>query len=269
MKVAVSGAAGRMGKRITALAHEHPEIEISGALESPGNPSIGNDAGEAAGIGHIGVAITDDIRSVIAGCDVLIDFSAPSASVEHVKAAAEANKAVVVGTTGFTDEQRTAIYDAANLIPCVMAPNMSMGVNLLFDLVGRVAEALGPDYDVEIIEAHHKMKKDAPSGTADKLARIIADALDRDLAKSGTYGRHGLVGERKPEEIGVMAVRGGDIVGEHTVMFVTGGERLELIHRAHSRDAFAKGAVQAALFVASKSRGLYDMQDVLGLKATK
>lgn len=269
MKVAVSGAAGRMGKRIIALAHEHPEIEISGALERSGAPALGNDAGEAAGIGRIGVPITDDIQRVISNCDVLIDFSSPSASVEHVKAAAAANKAVVVGTTGFSEDQRRELGNAANLTRCVVAPNMSMGVNLLFNLVERVAKALGPSYEVEIIEAHHNLKKDAPSGTADKLARVIADALGRDLSEVGVYGRQGIVGERKPEEIGIMAVRGGDIVGEHTVMFVTGGERIELIHRAHSRDALAKGAVQAALWVVSKPNGLYDMQDVLGLKVAQ
>lgn len=267
MKVAVSGAAGRMGKRIVSLAHEHPEIDISGALERLGNPLLGSDAGEVAGIGRIGVAITDNVQEVVRNCDVMIDFSAPASSVEHVKAAAAGKKAIVVGTTGFSEDQRAEINLAAKEIPCVVAPNMSLGVNLLFSLVERVAKALGPDYDVEIIEAHHKMKKDAPSGTADKLAQVISRALDRDLSRTGVYGRHGLVGERTPEEIGVLAVRGGDIVGEHTVMFVTGGERIELIHRAHSRDAFANGAVQAALWVASKPNGLYDMQDVLGLKA--
>jgi 4-hydroxy-tetrahydrodipicolinate reductase len=269
MKVAVSGAAGRMGKRIIALAHEHPAIEISGALERSGAPALGSDAGEAAGIGRIGVTITDDTKGVVGNCDVLIDFSSPSASVEHVKAAAAANKAIVVGTTGFSEDQRREISHAANVTPCVVAPNMSVGVNLLFNLVERVAKVLGPSYDVEIIEAHHNMKKDAPSGTADKLAQVIARALGRDLSKVGVYGRQGLVGERKPGEIGVMAVRGGDIVGDHTVMFVTGGERIELIHRAHSRDALAKGAVQAALWVSSKPNGLYDMQDVLGLKVAQ
>jgi 4-hydroxy-tetrahydrodipicolinate reductase len=269
MKVAVSGAAGRMGKRIIALAHEHPEIEVSGALEGPGAPALGSDAGEVAGIGRIGVPITDDIQAAISNCDVLLDFSSPSATVEHAKAAAAAKKAIVVGTTGFSEEQREEIGRAASLTPCVVAPNMSVGVNLLFNLVERVAKVLGSSYDVEIIEAHHNMKKDAPSGTADKLAQIVARASGRDLSEAGVYGRHGLVGERKPGEIGVMAVRGGDIVGEHTVMFVTGGERIELIHRAHSRDALAKGAVQAALWVASKPNGLYDMQDVLGLKVAQ
>jgi 4-hydroxy-tetrahydrodipicolinate reductase len=267
MKIAVSGAAGRMGRRIIALGSEHPQIEISGALECDGNPTIGQDAGELAGIGHLGVKISNDLEQILKLSDVLVDFSAPAASVEHVKAAAAAGKAIVVGTTGFSEEQKKELLQAAQSTRCVLAPNMSMGVNLLFNLVERVAKALGADYDVEIIEAHHKMKKDAPSGTADKLAQIIANALERDLSEVGVYGRQGIVGERKPEEIGVMAIRGGDIVGEHTVMFVTGGERIELIHRAHSRDALAKGAIQAAIWVQTRPNGLYDMQDVLGLKA--
>ncbi len=266
MKVAVSGAAGRMGRRILALANEHPDIEITGALEAPENPALGRDAGEVAGIGHLGVAIADDANAVIAICDVLVDFSSPGASFDHVKLASTQGKAIVVGTTGFSEDQKKEMIKAGSATRFLLAPNMSMGVNLLFSLVERVARALGNDYDVEIVEAHHKMKKDAPSGTANKLAEVISSALNRDLASVGVYGRQGIVGERKPEEIAVMAVRGGDIVGEHTVMFVTNGERIELIHRAHSRDAFAKGAVRAALWLVSKPNGVYDMQDVLGLK---
>jgi len=269
MKIAVSGAAGRMGKRILALAHERPDMEISGALETSGHPAIGKDAGEVAGIGQIGVPISDNISEVVKNCDVLIDFSAATASVSHVEAAAAAGKAIVVGTTGFSEDQKRQINRAAASTRCLIAPNMSMGVNLLFSLVGKVAGALGDDYDVEIVEAHHRMKKDAPSGTALKLAEVIAKTLRRDLATDAVYGRQGLVGERKPGEIGVLAVRGGDIVGEHTVSFVTGGERIELVHRAHSRDAFARGALQAASWLVSRPNGIYDMQDVLGLKASK
>jgi 4-hydroxy-tetrahydrodipicolinate reductase len=266
MRIAVSGAAGRMGMRILALGHEHPDIEISGALEWQAHPAIGVDAGENAGIGRLGIPITTDVEAVLKDCDVLVEFSSPAASVEHVKAAATAGKAIVVGTTGFSEAQKSDLAEAGKLTRCLVAPNMSMGVNLLFTLAENVARALGSEYDVEIIEAHHKMKKDAPSGTADKLARVIAASLGRDLKDAGTYGRHGLIGERKPDEIGVMAIRGGDIVGEHTVMFVTNGERIELTHRAHSRDAFAKGAIRAALWLVSRPNGLYDMQDVLGLK---
>ena len=266
MKLAVSGAAGRMGKKILALAHAHSDIEISGALEAPGSPFLGVDVGEMAGIGTLGVPVTSDVDAVLRASDVLVEFSAPIASVAHVQAAAAAGKAIVVGTTGFSEDQKKTLHDAGMLTRCLIAPNMSMGVNLLFKIAETVARVLGPEYDVEIVEAHHRMKKDAPSGTADKLAQVIAAALNRDLRTAGVYGRHGQVGERKPEEIGVMAVRGGDIVGEHTVMFVTAGERLELIHRAHSRDALAKGAIQAALWLVSQPNGIYDMQDMLGLK---
>jgi 4-hydroxy-tetrahydrodipicolinate reductase len=228
---------------------------------------LGSDAGESAGIGRLGVPITTDVGEALKECDVLIEFSAPGPSVEHAKAAATAGKAIVVGTTGFSEEQKQELAQVGTRTRCLVAPNMSMGVNVLFNLVEKVARALGDDYDVEIIEAHHRMKKDAPSGTADKLAQIVAGALGRDLKEAGTYGRHGLVGERKTNEIGVMAIRGGDIVGEHTVMFVTNGERIELTHRAHSRDALAKGAIEAALWLVSRPNGLYDMQEVLGLKA--
>lgn len=266
VKIAVSGAAGRMGKRIVTLAHEHPSVTLTGALEAPGHGCLGMDAGEVAGVGSLGVPITDNLAGVLKECDVLIDFSSPAASVANAKVAATAGKAMVIGTTGFSESQRKELDQLKTQTRCVLAPNMSMGVNLLFSIVGKVAAALGPDYDIEIVEAHHRMKKDAPSGTADRLARIIAESLGRHLESCGVYGRHGLVGERTPQEIGVMAVRGGDIVGEHTVMFVTGGERIELIHRAHSRDAFARGAILAALWLVSQPNGLYDMQDVLGLK---
>ncbi|MGB6064327.1 MAG: 4-hydroxy-tetrahydrodipicolinate reductase [Desulfomonilaceae bacterium] len=266
MKIAVSGAAGRMGKRILALAHEHSDIEIAGALEHSQHPAIGSDAGEVAGIGHIDVPITTDVQAVLAESDVLVEFSAPAVSVEHAKAAAAAGKAIVVGTTGFTDDQKQEFLQVGTRTRCLVSPNMSRGVNLLFSLTEKVARVLSSGYDVEIIEAHHRMKKDAPSGTADKLAQIIAKTLGRDLKDAGTYGRHGIIGERKPHEIGVMSIRGGDIVGDHTVMFVTNGERIELTHRAHNRDALANGAIQAALWLFDRPNGLYDMLDVLGLK---
>lgn len=266
MKIAVSGAAGRMGKRILALAHDNAELEISGALEASGHPDLGQDAGELAGIGRLGIDIVDDVDSVLQQCDVLVEFSSIEASIAHVKAASAAGKAIVVGTTGFSDEQKSQMLEAGSSTRLLLAPNMSMGVNLLFSLVERVAAALGDAYDVEIVEAHHKMKKDAPSGTANRLAEIIAATLKRDLGQVGLYGRHGIIGERKPGEIAVMSLRGGDIVGEHTVMFATTGERIELTHRAHSRDAFAKGAVRAAIWLLGQPVGVYDMQDVLGLK---
>ncbi|MEW6136759.1 MAG: 4-hydroxy-tetrahydrodipicolinate reductase [Thermodesulfobacteriota bacterium] len=266
MKLAVSGAGGRMGKRILALAHEHPHVEIVAAVESPAHPAIGMDAGEYAGIGPIGIPVTSSVLDALDKCDALVEFSIPEVSLDHVEQAAAHGKAIVVGTTGLSDEQANRLRDAGARTRCVVAPNMSMGVNLLFNLVERVALALGSQYDVEIVEAHHKMKKDAPSGTANRLAEIIAEALNRDLGKVGIYGRKGIVGPRTADEIGVLALRGGDIVGEHTVMFVTNGERIELTHRAHSRDAFANGALLAALWLVNQPIGLYDMQDVLGLK---
>lgn len=255
-----------MGKRIMALAYENPEFDITGALEAQGHPTLGKDAGEIAGIGRIDLPITDERNSVLEGCDALIDFSTPKASVENVKAAAQFGKAVVVGATGFSDAQRNELMEVGATTRTLIAPNMSMGVNLLFSIVGMITKALGETYDVEIVEAHHRLKKDAPSGTAKRLAEIAASALGRNSTEVEVTGRNGLVGERTRKEIGVMALRGGDIVGEHTVMFITDGERVELTHRAHSRDAFAKGALEAALWLVGRPNGVYDMQDVLGLK---
>ena len=269
MRIAVSGAAGRMGRRILVLSADRPDFQITGALEAPTHPAQGKDAGELAGIGAIGVPITSDLNEILKNCEVLIDFSAPAVSVRNVEAAAAMGKAIVVGTTGFSEDQRKVLNEAGPKTRCLVAPNMSLGVNLLFGLVEMTARSLGSNYDVEIVESHHKMKKDAPSGTADKLAQVIAQTLNRDLSSSAVYGRHGIIGERKPQEIGVMALRGGDIVGEHTVMFITEGERIELTHRAHSRDAFAKGALQAAAWLISRPNGLYDMRDVLDLKGTR
>lgn len=266
MKLAVSGAGGRMGKRILALAHEHPDVEIVAAVESSVHPATGMDAGEYAGIGPIGISVTSSVLDALDKCDALVEFSIPEVSLDHAEQAAVRGKAIVVGTTGLSDDQTNRLREAGARTRCVIAPNMSMGVNLLFNLVERVALALGSEYDVEIVEAHHKMKKDAPSGTANRLAEIIAGALNRDLGKVGIYGRKGIVGPRSADEIGVLALRGGDIVGEHTVMFITNGERIELTHRAHSRDAFANGALLAALWLVNQPIGLYDMQDVLGLK---
>jgi 4-hydroxy-tetrahydrodipicolinate reductase len=269
MRIAISGAAGRMGRRILVLSADRPDFQITGALEAATHPAQGKDAGELAGIGVIGVPITSDLNEILKNCEVLIDFSAPAVSVGNVQAAAATGKAIVVGTTGFSEDQRKDLNESGPKTRCLVAPNMSLGVNLLFGLAEMTARSLGSNYDVEIVEAHHKMKKDAPSGTADKLAQVIAQTLNRDLSSSAVYGRHGIIGERKPQEIGVMALRGGDIVGEHTVMFITEGERIELTHRAHSRDAFAKGALQAAAWLISKPNGLYDMRDVLGLEGTR
>ncbi len=266
MDIAVCGAAGKMGKRIIALAHENSNFQVVGAIESPDHPALGKDAGEIAGIGPLNVRILPTCEDVIDIAEVIIDFSSPAASLRNIEVCADRGKTIVVGTTGFTPEQKVKIAAIGPKTRCLVSPNMSRGVNLLFRLAAQTARILGSEYDVEIVEAHHNMKKDAPSGTAQRLAEEIAVALQRDLEQNAVYGRKGLIGQRSREEIGIMAVRGGDIVGEHTVMFVTGGERIELVHRAHSRDAFARGALHAALWLVKQPNGLYDMQDVLGLR---
>lgn len=266
VNIIVSGAAGKMGKRITALAAAHEEIKIVGALEYKEHPSIGSDIGEVAGTGNIGVKLSNDINDIKVKADVLIDFSNPETTVEITKAAAAKGIAMVIGTTGLTFEQTAAIKSYTDKIPCVLSPNMSVGINLLLKILKDVAEVLGDDYDVEVIEAHHRLKKDAPSGTAIRLAQVLADALGRDLEKTAVYTRKGIIGERTKKEIGMQTIRAGDIVGDHTVLFGGIGERIEITHKASSRDTFAGGAVKAALWIAGKEPDLYDMQDVLGLK---
>jgi 4-hydroxy-tetrahydrodipicolinate reductase len=218
------------------------------------------------GLGETGVALDDDLLKCVGKGDVIIDFSHRDAVLGYFETAYKNGKAIVMGTTGLTPEENERIKDLSAGIRCVMAPNMSMGVNVMFKVLEYVAGILGDDYDVEIVEAHHNLKKDAPSGTASKMGRIVADALGRDLEKVGVYGRKGMVGERTKDEIGIQTVRAGDIVGEHTVIFGGTGERLEFIHRAHSRDNFARGAIRAAKWIVSQENGLYDMQDVLGLR---
>ncbi|NOX21330.1 MAG: 4-hydroxy-tetrahydrodipicolinate reductase [Nitrospirae bacterium] len=266
INVTVAGATGRMGGRITALCVEHPEINLVGAFERKGHERVGEDIGEILGLGKVNVKLTDDINTYIDKTDVLIDFTSVGATLQNLRVASEHKKAMVIGTTGFTDEDMKEIQALASDIPCVLAPNMSVGVNLLFKVLALVAKVLGEDYDVEIIEAHHRMKKDAPSGTALKMAKIIAEALDRNLDDVAVYARKGLIGERDRREIGIQCIRAGDIVGEHTVMFATMGERVEITHKASSRDTFARGAVRAALWIYGKEPGLYDMLDVLNLK---
>ncbi len=260
------GAGGRMGGRIASLIYASQDMTVAAAVEKKGHPAVGRDLGEVLGLGKKGVTVTDDLSAVIGAGDVIIDFTHHEASVGHIRAAAAAGKPIVVGTTGFTAQEQEEIRRLAEGMPCVVAPNMSVGVNLLFKVLDDVAGILGDDYDVEIIEAHHNLKKDAPSGTAMKMAQIIAARLKRDLEKEGIYTRKGMIGERTKTEIGIQTIRGGDIVGEHNVMFITNGERLEFIHRAHSRDNFARGALRAARWIIGKEKGLYDMQDVLGLR---
>lgn len=267
INVAVAGATGRMGSRIAALCLENPEMDLAGAFERQGHGKAGQDIGLLIGAGETGVMLVDDIREVIDKSDVVVDFTSVAATLHNLGIASEKKKAMVIGTTGFSNDDILEIRALTGRIPCVMAPNMSVGVNLLFKVLADVAMVLGDDYDMEIIEAHHRMKKDAPSGTALKMARILADSLGRNIEEVAVYARKGLIGERGKKEIGIQTIRAGDIVGEHTVMFATAGERIEITHKASSRDTFAKGALRAVTWVYGKEPGLYDMNDVLGLRS--
>jgi 4-hydroxy-tetrahydrodipicolinate reductase len=262
----VSGASGRMGSRIINLSKDLEEIKLVGALERKDHKYLGKDIGEVIGIGTAGVEITSGVENISERVDVLIDFSSPSATIECIKSITDKAIPSVIGTTGFSKEETEYIRLYAQNTPCVFAPNMSVGVNLLLKVLSDIANVTGDDYDVEIVEAHHRLKKDAPSGTAMKMAQVIASALNRNLDDTAVYARHGLIGERDREEIGIQTIRAGDIVGEHTVLFGGLGERIEITHKASSRDTFARGALKAALWVHKQTPGLYDMQDVLGLK---
>ena len=261
----IGGAAGRMGMRIIALLGEAPELGLAAALEAPGHPAVGRDAGEVAGAGRRGTTITADPKAAITRDRMLVEFSVPEASLEHLRLVADAGARAVIGTTGFSAAQREEIAALARRAAILVAPNMSVAVTLAFKVLDIMARALGDDYDVEITEIHHRFKKDAPSGTAVRMAEVVAAALGRDLARVGVYGRQGLPGERTGKEIGIMSLRSGDVVGEHTVSFGTLGERLELTHRAHSRDTFARGALRAARWMVGRPPGLYTMHDVLGI----
>ena len=267
VRIIASGACGRMCKRVLSLSQGDGDIDIAGGVECEGHPDLGRDIGQLIGVGDLGVKLADNIEDVIDLGDVVVEFSSsPQVALEHLDAAVKHGKAMVIGTTGYSSDEMDKLKSLASQIPCVQTPNMSVGVNVLFKIVGEVASILGRGYDIEITEVHHRFKKDAPSGTAAKLAQIIADSLERDLEKVGVYGRKGIVGQRTDAEIGVHALRGGDIVGDHTVMFATTGERVEIKHQAQSRDAFAQGAIRAIKFIADKPKGLYDMADVLGIK---
>jgi len=268
IKAVVTGAAGRMGARIINVLSTSEGIRLSGATERKGHPLVGQDSCGPAGLptGGVLTVITDDLAAALKAGDVLIDFTVPETSLANIKVCAEHGKPIIIGTTGFSKEQLGEINRHVQKIPCVLSPNMSIGVNLCFKVLDEIARTIGEDYDMEIVEAHHRMKKDAPSGTAVKMAQVIAQAVNRNLEEVGVYARKGMIGERSKKEIGIQTLRAGDIVGEHTVMFAGKGERIELTHRAHSRDTFAAGAVRAAKWVVGKKPGLYDMQDVLGLK---
>jgi 4-hydroxy-tetrahydrodipicolinate reductase len=266
IKIAVTGAAGRMGGRIITAVKEAEGLELAGAAERPGHELIGQDAGLVAGCGPLGVAIAGSLEEALEKADLLIDFTFPEVTLQNLEVCARLGKKVVIGSTGFTPAQRQDVQAFADKIAVVLAPNMSVGVNACFKLLKEAAAILGDGFDVEIVELHHNKKKDSPSGTAVRMGEIVAETLGRDYNEVANFHREGMCGERTKEEIGMQTVRGGDIVGEHTVYFIGMGERIEITHRAMSRDMFARGAVRAAGWLAGKDKGLFDMQDVLGLK---
>jgi 4-hydroxy-tetrahydrodipicolinate reductase len=264
-RIAVVGASGRMGVCLIKAAVLAKNASFTAAISRPDSLAIGKDAGELAGIGAIGINVVADLAFVINEFDVLIDFTRPDTSIELIEQCRRAGKKVVIGTTGYSDAQRAMINQAAEDIAIVIAPNFSVGVNLSLKLLEMAAKVMGDYTDIEIIEAHHRHKIDAPSGTALRMGEVIAHTLGRNLADCAIYGREGNTGERNRNTIGFSTIRAGDIVGEHTVMFADDGERLEITHKASSRMTFANGAVRAAVWLADKKSGLYDMQDVLGL----
>ena len=265
-KIAIVGAAGRMGRMLTETIAKTDNCQLAAAIDLPGNAALGSDAGEYAGVGTLGVKIVDSFDAA-PDFDVLIDFTIAAATETHVAYCQDHGKRMVIGTTGLSQEQNQQVQAAGQSIPIVYAPNYSVGVNATFKLLEIAAKIFGDSVDIEITEAHHRHKVDAPSGTALKMGEVVADALGRDLNEVAVYGREGLTGERDRQTIGFTTIRGGDIIGEHQVMFAGQGERVEINHRAHSRENFAAGAVRAAVWLASQDAGVYDMQDVLGLKA--
>jgi 4-hydroxy-tetrahydrodipicolinate reductase len=260
----VAGAAGRMGRMLVAFVARDSAHKLVGAVEARGIDAVGKDAGDIAGIGATGIKITDDYAAIVRPGTVTLDFTTAAASMEHLEAAVKAGGAVVIGSTGFSAEQEKRAREIAPRIRAVIAPNMSVGVNVLMKIAAEVAAIL-PDFDAEVIEIHHRTKVDAPSGTALGLARAIASARGQELAAHAVYGREGITGVRPPDQIGVLAIRAGDAVGDHTVIFGGQGERLELIHRAQSRESLARGALRAAAWIEHQKPGLYSMRDVLGL----
>jgi 4-hydroxy-tetrahydrodipicolinate reductase len=265
LNLIVCGVGGRMGGAVVRAIQQTSAVELVAAIDKSGSARLGKDAGEISGAGNRGVTITDKIEPHLKPGTVIIDFTRPEASLTYLRAAAKKAVPFVVATTGFGPGQTAEIKRLSRRTPVLLSANTSLGVNVLVSLLGNAAKMLGDDYDVEIVEAHHRFKKDAPSGTALALGRAVAGALNRDLGKVGIHGRQGIIGERSKKEIALLSVRAGDIVGEHTVIFGGIGERLEFIHRAHSRDTFAHGAIRAAQWLAGRNPGLYGMHDVLGL----
>ncbi|MET0311244.1 MAG: 4-hydroxy-tetrahydrodipicolinate reductase [Burkholderiaceae bacterium] len=263
-RIAVAGAGGRMGRMLIEAIRAADDCALAGALDVPASPAVGSDA--TAFLGHAsGIAITADVAAGIRGAQFLIDFTRPEGTVAHAAACAAAGVGMVIGTTGFSEEQKALIAQAAKKVPIVMAPNMSVGVNVTLKLLEMAAKALSTGYDIEIVEAHHRHKVDAPSGTALKMGEVIAGALGRDLKECAVYAREGVTGERDPSSIGFATIRGGDIVGDHTVLFAGTGERIEITHKSASRSTYAQGSLRAVRFLAGRPAGLYDMFDVLGL----
>ena len=263
IRVVITGVCGRMGRCITRGIAQQPDMRLVGAVQYPSHPQIGNDAGVVAGIGEIGVAITDKLDDVLHRSDVVIEFSKPKATLDHLQQVVDTDKAMVLGTTGFTDDELATLKVHASRIRCVMAPNMSLGVNVMLQALELIAKALGNDYNIEVIEVHHNHKADSPSGTALRVAETLTTALKQNLDEVGVHGRHGIIGARPKKQIGIHAVRGGDIAGDHTVLFATEGEQLSIVHRAHSPEAFAKGAIRAAKWVIDAPKGLHDVSEVL------
>lgn len=265
-KIAITGAVGRMGRVLIQAVTETEGFELGAAVARTGSSMLGVDAGELVGVGKLGISITDDLKAVTSDFDVLIDFTRPEVTLANLAICREAGKRMVIGTTGFDDTAKKQITDAGKNIGVVFAPNMSVGVNLTLKLLDIAARVMGDDVDIEIIEAHHRHKVDAPSGTALRMGEVVANALDRDLKECAVYGREGISGERDRKTIGFETIRAGDIVGEHTVMFADIGERIEITHKASSRMTFANGAVRAAGWIMQHESGEFDMMDVLDLK---
>ncbi len=265
MKIAIAGASGRMGRMLIETVLNDPDAQLVGALDRLGVPQLGQDAGALLGK-NTGVALTDDIERVFADVDYLIDFTRPEGTMAHLEAALRHNVKMIVGTTGFSDEQKVELRKAGEKIGVVFAPNMSVGVNVTLKLLEFAAKHFATGYDIEVIEAHHRHKVDAPSGTALAMGEVIAKSLGRDLKDCAVYAREGVTGERDPSTIGFSAIRGGDIVGDHTVLFAGIGERIEITHKSANRLSYAQGALRAVRFLASHDKGFFDMQDVLGLR---
>ena len=265
LKIAVAGASGRMGRMLVEAIAAAPDATLAGALDVAGSPAVGDDAGAFSGQ-LAGVAIQSDLALGLADADFLIDFTRPEGTLKHLAYCAEHGIKLIIGTTGFDDAGKAAIQAASEKTAIMLSPNMSVGVNVTLKLLEMAAKSMSEGYDIEIVEAHHRHKVDAPSGTALKMGEVIADALGRDLKECAVYGREGVTGERDPSTIGFATIRGGDIVGDHTVLFAGTGERIEISHKSSSRVTYAHGALRAARFLADKSTGLFDMQDVLALK---